>query len=404
MVNILIINDRPFYPRIGGIERVTDVLAKNLINLYGFNVCYLAEEKPNVDTKGYVLPARLFSLPENASFDQKSFYIKQIIEEYKIDVVINQRGESKYFSQLVQGLETRVINVIHSQPTAYVRDALQSILLSPNSVSAYVKFFLKKIFYPVIYLRWRSIFISQLKEHYEFIINNSDAVVFLSDKYVNEVLCLLGRNNSRNTNILGIPNPNTFDSVIETQEKRNVILYVGRLSSRDKNPLRLLKVWRRLCKRYQEWEIKFVGDGDALAYMKEYTICNNLPRVTFCGNQENVLDYYLEASFICLTSNVECWGMALTEGMQCGCIPITFNSYAAASDIIDDGINGCLIRPFNLREYASRLSALMDNEFKRKKMAEAARKKVAEFDASKVAHKWKELIVRISDYDDNICY
>ena len=59
----------------------------------------------------------------------------------------------------------------------------------------------------------------------------------------------------------------------------------------------------------------------------------NLKNVFFEGRQSDVAQYYKKASFICLTSNFEGWGMVLTEGMQYGCIPMTFNNYGAAYEI-----------------------------------------------------------------------
>ena len=88
--------------------------------------------------------------------------------------------------------------------------------------------------------------------------------------------------------------------------------------------------------------------------------------------------------------------MTLTEGMQWGCIPITFNSYAAAADIIDDGINGCLITPFNLREYATRLSELMRDENKRYVMSLAAQAKSRKFDVSNICVKWQALLTELT--------
>ena len=83
--------------------------------------------------------------------------------------------------------------------------------------------------------------------------------------------------------------------------------------------------------------------------------------------------------------------MVLTEGMQYGCIPITFNNYGAASDIIDDNINGCLIPAFDLEQYAARLSELMSNDNKRIEMSKAAIEKVKLFSVENTANKWEKL-------------
>ena len=125
--------------------------------------------------------------------------------------------------------------------------------------------------------------------------------------------------------------------------------------------------------------------------MRNYVKVHCLNNVFFEGRQSDVTQYYKEASFVCLTSNFEGWGMALTEGMQYGCIPFTFNNYGAAYDIIDDGINGCLIPAFDLRKYANRLSVLMSDENKRIKMSKSVVEKVCLFSVKNVVDRWEEL-------------
>ena len=103
----------------------------------------------------------------------------------------------------------------------------------------------------------------------------------------------------------------------------------------------------------------------------------------------------MTASFVCLTSFYEGWGMSLTEGMSYGCIPFTFNNYGAASDIIDDDINGCLIKTFDEKDYANRLSELMSDENKRQEMSRAAIEKVKSFSVEKIVDKWESLFVNV---------
>ena len=169
------------------------------------------------------------------------------------------------------------------------------------------------------------------------------------------------------------------------------ILYVGRLEKVDKNPIRILKIWKDLQCKYPDWQLKIVGEGTEKVKMQEYVKLHSLNNVHFEGQQSDVSQYYREASFVCLTSNFEGWGMALTEGMQFGCIPFTFNNYGAAYEIIDDGINGCLISAYNLKEYGSRLSELMSDDDMRSKMSMAAIEKVKMFSVENVVDKWEEI-------------
>ena len=178
---------------------------------------------------------------------------------------------------------------------------------------------------------------------------------------------------------------------IDLAKKDNIILYVGRLCHNQKKPERMLKVWERIFGNHQDWKMVFVGDGDALDNMKLYAQKKRIERVEFAGKRDNVEDYYAKASFICLTSDFEGWGMTLTEGMSFGCVPFTFNNYGAASEIIDDDVNGCLIPAYDLKLYAQRLSELIVNESKRLMMMRASMEKVRKFSVERVVDRWENL-------------
>ena len=77
--------------------------------------------------------------------------------------------------------------------------------------------------------------------------------------------------------------------------------------------------------------------------------------------------------------------------MSYGCIPYTFDNYGAARDIIDNEINGFLIKPFDLRQYAAKLSAVMSNDSRRLEMAKSAQRKVMDFSVSTVCDNWESL-------------
>jgi glycosyltransferase involved in cell wall biosynthesis len=228
-----------------------------------------------------------------------------------------------------------------------------------------------------------------LRKHYQIISQKSDACVLLSEKYFDDF-----RDVSRpyNTNILAIPNPNTFQlSHLDLDNKEKIILYVGRLKESDKNPLSLLKVWTKIYKKHSDWKLLLVGDGEDIGLLQSYCKKYQLERVIFEGPKRDVASYYKRASFICLTSKFEGWGMSLVEGMSFGCIPFTFNNYGAASEIIDDGINGCLVPAFEIDMYANRMSDLISNENQRLFMAKKAFLKSRKFDLAKITLKWDML-------------
>lgn len=81
----------------------------------------------------------------------------------------------------------------------------------------------------------------------------------------------------------------------------------------------------------------------------------------------------------------------LVEAMNYGCVPVAFNSYAAA-DIIDDGENGILVPPMDCEKYANALAALMRDSARRERMAQAAMKRANSLSASKIAERWENLL------------
>ena len=396
-MNILFVNNIPFNPIAGGLERVTDILAKELVKR-GYVVYYLCGKlsSSSLYLLNYDFPARLFLLPNDDFFynnDNIIFY-KKLLSDLNIDVVINQRGLGGWFNNLLHITEPKIISVIHSVPDGDIK--LKLSMLDRYTVPPFVWFkkVVKKYVYPLGLSPYKFKYRRDTKIKYNELAQYSDAIVTLSEGDINILKSYITI--TPNALMTSIPNPNTFDVAEFNFDKTDkVVLYVGRLNKEEKNPIRLLKVWELLHKKHKDWCLKIVGDGPEASNMQEYVKTHRLTNVFFEGKQSDVAAYYREASFVCLTSNFEGWGMALTEGMQYGCIPFTFNNYSAASDIIDDSVNGCLIPAFNLRKYANKLSKLMQTDEERIQMSECAKEKVEQFSVANIVNKWEILFHKL---------
>ena len=394
-MNILYLSDIPFNPYYGGIERVTDSLVRILV-MRGYNVYYLCGKVRNNKLLDYDFPAPIVTMPNEGMFSSKKnidFYLS-FIKNKDINVVINQRGlENDFNASLIRISGVKYISTIHSMPLAYMYSAIYSYMLSIHSVKDRLKNFIKICFKPIYkYQKIRAHKILQ-KKHYTELFSKSDLVVLLSWKFKKDFK-LLDMDISKEK-IIAIPNPNSFPKQkLDLKNKKNIILFSGRLSP-EKNPMALLKVWRCIYMKLPNWELWFVGDGDQNNFMREYISKNNLVRVKLCGRTANMIDYYLQAKIICLTSYYEGWGMALTEGMQCGCVPVAFDSYASVSDIVDDGINGILVTPFKLKNLSEALCKLANNNTLLEQYANAAYEKTSQYDISVVADKWEQALLSI---------
>lgn len=398
-MRILFVSNMPFNPILGGVVRVTDTLARAFLSKKGYFVYYLCGKVNPKDEYclNFDFPAPLYILPEYGFFHSKKNveYYKALLGELDIDIVVNQRGLDSEFDEILSIGEVKKVSVLHTKPNAKIIHDLSRILLLSNEPKEQIKKCIKVLLYPFFYFRAKYKAKKYLKISYQNLVQNSDAVVLLSNNDKEEFLSNgveLG-----DKILLGIPNPNTFpienNRLIE--EKENTILYVGRLDPYDKNVMALIKIWEKLYIMHPEWKLVLVGDGPERKRIEEYVKRKKIKNVHLEGAKNNVENYYKKASFICLTSFYEGWGMALTEGMAYGCIPFTFNNYGAASDIIDDDINGCLIPAYDLRKYSLRLSELIQDKKKRVEFARAAYQKVKRFDAGNVISEWENLFDRL---------
>ena len=395
-MNILFVSDLPFNPIVGGLERVTDVLSREFVKR-GYMIYYLFGKLPTsmMSLLEYEYPAQLYQLPNYGMFENEenlNFY-KQIQHDLKIDVVVNQRGLGVILNKMLPFSDAKLISVFHSTPDAYVILSLVRFIESTAPPFMKLKRFIKKAF-PIISLHYtKRKVLKYYGEKYKYLASYSDAIVTLSDKCSMMVEKMI--ESQHKARFYTIPNPNSYNVVSDSLLiKEKMILYVGRLSL-EKNPLRLIKIWEQLYIAYPDWRLVIVGDGEEKQRMKDFVKEKGLVNVIFEGIQSDVAKYYAKASFICLTSNFEGWGMTLTEGMQYGCVPFTFGNYGAAYEIIDDGINGCVISAYNLKEYVSRLSELMSNNEKFSKMSMAAMEKVKMFSVKNIVDQWEELFKSI---------
>ena len=221
---------------------------------------------------------------------------------------------------------------------------------------------------------------------------NSELLCLLSEKFIPELLKIFPADMSK---VISIGNPNTYSLVMDAvYPKKKQLLYVGRLVWNQKRVDRLVGIWKRLYKYFPDWEMVIVGGGPMEQELKRR--CSRLERVIFTGYQDPE-PYYKEGSILCLTSDFEGWGMVLTEAMTFGVIPVAFNSYAAVTDIIEDGKTGILVPPFSSSKYADALRKLMTNRDLLEHMSQMCIHSVSRFDIQHVASQWEEQFTKLKN-------
>jgi len=387
MSKILFTYPSPFNPRYGGIETVTDALTREL-QRRGHAVYYLHHRNPEF-YEGFTPPAEVYYCPDSdyTKQEDREFYAG-LLNRLEIDVVVNQTGnfgDSVLYNSCYPNIP--VISVLHSNPLLnYDRLSSEILSLRNDSLVERCKFIVRCFLFPKI----KSDYWKSRVEHLNWICANFSAVVLLSEGY-RRALVRCGLSPEDLSVVSSIPNPCTY-SRKRFSEKKKQLLFVGRLEMGEKRPDRLLKIWEMLYRDFPDWELIIVGDGK----MKETLVkqSKKLPRVSFVGRQ-NPESYYEQASIFCMTSNFEGFPMVLPEAMAFGAIPVAFDSFAAVHDIISDGESGCMVKPFDLSEYAGVLRRLMSNDEVRRCMIPEVQRVADSFSINSIADRWEELLYKV---------
>ena len=229
---------------------------------------------------------------------------------------------------------------------------------------------------------------------YKYNYINSDFYVLLSETFIPYVKESMGINEL--SKLIAINNPLTFDSiatesVIDT--KKNVILVVSRMYEYQKRISLVLKVWEKLSIKedFKDWTLKIVGVGDDLNEYKEYALLHNLKRISFEG-QQSPEQYYRDAKIFLMTSQMEGWGLTLTESLQYGVVPVAFDKCSAFHDIIEDGVNGFLVREGKMSCFINKIENLAKNQRLWKQMSKNALNSAEKFRIDVIIKKWEKII------------
>lgn len=392
-MNILFYFDRQINPERGGTERVTYNLA-HYFQGKGNRVMYLAKHKVEEADASI----KTFFLPDNGSIvsDENISWLENFLREEKIDFLINQgaNGDDIYLlSHKTLDTKTKIISVLHFSVYQGLNffSAMQPLFLHRTPV-VLLSDFVRYVKMP--YNKYKAY--KQKKIRYRYLQDNMDAVVLLAPQYVDDMVkigCLKDRRN-----LYVIPNPNSFElkDSVNWSEKKDEILFVGRLSYSEKRVDRLLKVWKKIYKNFPTWSLNIVGDGDDRKRLEQIAVKYKLERVFFRGYQSPEI-YYRQAKMICLTSNHEGYPMVLIEGMQYGCVPIVFDSFGGASDLISNGKNGFLVKAFDISAYATTISNFIKNVNIQESMSMNAVSSSRKYDIEDISFLWQDLLTKIKN-------
>ena len=380
------------YYSLGGVEMVTNVLASRFLD-NGCRVSIVSFIEPSNEILCRKDSRIIYYLLSGFNTSKKNIdQLRNILIEEKIDIVINQWGlpyvPIYVLKKASKGLSLKIFSVHHNSPKTNGRlKGIEIAMSETNNKFCALILCMKKVltYYVTSYSMW-------------YVYQKSDKYILLSDSYIREFLSFTRVKKA--TKLVVITNPITIPYIEEYEKilsyKRKEIIYVGRIDYNQKRVYRVIEVWKLLEKKYPDWKLIIIGDGEEKSKLEEQSFQLGLKRIVFEGFK-NPLEYYKYASLLILTSEYEGFPLVIPEGMAWGVVPCVYGSYSAVYDIVKDDVNGIIIEPqkdeFDEENMAERMSLLMCDNVRLKLMAKAAKQMSNQYSLDVVSDSWYKLFV-----------
>ncbi|WP_169336928.1 glycosyltransferase [Eudoraea adriatica] len=175
------------------------------------------------------------------------------------------------------------------------------------------------------------------------------------------------------------------------------IISVGRLADPKNFDTHLLEVASLVLKQNPDYTWHIYGKGHL-----EDSIRKNIAKfglngkVILEGNVNNLYQQYSKHSIMVMTSSYEGFPMSLMEGMAMSLPLVSFNVPTGPNEIIQDGINGFLIPPFDCNKMADRINELIQSTELRLSFSKKNLSILNNFKVEDTIVKWESLIAKIT--------
>lgn len=392
MKNMSILFLLRLWPVYGGGETVTICLANEMIKR-GWHVCVayfkesmkenLLEISPKINTFkiGNVKCDEFIASKKDAQKVQNS--VISYIKAENIDVVVNQWWPSYYIDRLKVETDTKVVTCLHQAFYAPILDDKGFKNRVKKQFHFFYEFYKKKNA------------VKSVMKYFQYV----DKYVFLSPSFQKQFEEFSHFDDTMNK-LASIPNPLVYSvdlSQDEFSNKENIVLLVGRMLEGQKRITKAIKIWGEIENddSLKDWRFYIVGEGPDLVAYKLLAKQLGLKRISFEGYQ-NPLSYYKRAKIFLMTSAFEGFGMTLVEAQQCGVVPVVMDSYLSLHDIIEDGVNGIIVKNDDLSGFVEKLSLLMHDDNLRINLAHDGRGLCNKYNVRSVVDMWYNLFKELN--------
>ncbi len=179
---------------------------------------------------------------------------------------------------------------------------------------------------------------------------------------------------------------------ISRQDTKRVV-FVGRFEW-QKGVMNLLDIWAKVHSVHPDWHLDMFGDGSLFEDLIKKA--NELKaNIHVNHSTTKIFEQYVNSTILLLTSNFEPFGLVMPEAMSCGLPVVAFDCPSGPANIINDGVDGYLIKNRDMNSFVDKVCYLIENREMRLKMGKAAVQSSLRYSPDVVIPKWKELFSSI---------
>ena len=302
------------------------------------------------------------------------------------------------FFYLTYFLKKNKIDILYSTSSTTFCNYSNSILFNQNILS-----FDKQAFNQIPFsLEKIRLFIIKFVQIYS--LNNAKEVIFLSDYARKTISKYLKKNISYNIIPHGVEenfkkidleklNNTTWDY---DSKKKIKIIYVSPLFL-YKNHQSVVKAYSRLKKKYNNLDIKFIGNYEHNLKLYNNLIDENslINESHFTGelDRKNLIKTLIESDIFVFASSTETFGISLLEAMAVG-MPIVCSDKSSLPEVLQNG--GLYFDPKDDLQLSSQIELLITNESLRKNKSQQARKLALKFSWDRNTKQFCEILNRLT--------
>lgn len=155
------------------------------------------------------------------------------------------------------------------------------------------------------------------------------------------------------------------------------------------------EIGKTVFQKHSDWKWRIYGNknGDCFeklkSKIKEYGLENN---IILCDRTNDLAYIYSNSAIYVMTSLMEGLPMVLLEAKTYKLPIVSFDIETGPSEIIDDGVNGFLVKSYDINIMAEKICMLIEDKELRQQFSDNAYVGIEKFDKDDIITKWTEII------------